>query len=108
MLAKTLDDIEVPNTIINAAAMTAIVSNSLLSDIARFPFTYLLSGRTKTSITMHSEIAYSESYYFKVRKNLDAPRRRVVISCLTGRKSTPTTTSFVLKKLSYLKNSLLF
>jgi hypothetical protein len=50
--------------------MTAIVSNSLLSDIARFPFTYLLSGRTKTSITMHSEIAYSESYYLNIKKIL--------------------------------------
>jgi hypothetical protein len=38
VLAKTLDGIEVPNTIISAAAMTAIVSNSLLSDIARFSF----------------------------------------------------------------------
>jgi hypothetical protein len=71
VLANTLDGIEVPNTIINAAAMTAIVSNSLLSDIARLPFTYLLSGRTKISITMHSQIAYSESYYFNIRKNLD-------------------------------------
>ncbi len=70
VLANTLDGIEVPNTIISAAAMTAIVSNSLLSDIARFPFTYLLSGRTKTSITMHSEIAYSESYYLNIKKIL--------------------------------------